>query len=78
MPIAFGGFINHQTVIRIMENNCKPYDAKVVRHGTSLHVVVPSHIRKVYEIDEGDELEVQLIRKGGATRICTELEALFA
>jgi bifunctional DNA-binding transcriptional regulator/antitoxin component of YhaV-PrlF toxin-antitoxin module len=62
----------------MMENACKPYEAKVVRHGTSLHVVVPSHIRKVYEIDEGDELEVQLIRKGGATRICTELEAVFA
>ena len=36
------------------------YKAKVVRYGTSLYVVIPSYIRKLLNISEGDEVVVSV------------------
>lgn len=40
----------------------KAYTAKTVRNGTAMHLVVPAHIKKTYEIEDGEELEVRLVR----------------
>ena len=38
----------------------KKFKAKVIRVGTSEGVIIPSHVRKHYEISKGDELSVSL------------------
>jgi hypothetical protein len=40
----------------------KAYRAKTVKNGTAMHLVVPAHIKKTYEIEEGEEIEVRLVR----------------
>lgn len=49
----------------------KPYDAKVVKNGNSLQVLIPAHIRKFVTINEGDQIEVslKLVQRNGSVRI---------
>jgi len=49
-----------QHVHTIDKLRLRPYFAKVTKHGSSLHVVVPSYIRDFYDVQVGDYFEVTL------------------